>query len=239
MDPQHYWVVCIQNPSLGQSWPVLTNGTEIKYNGQLFNPEDYLCPDTTSSPIWTGSGKPIYSTNGKPKALARNSSPKALAPASAAYLAQRLLDLPFPAQRAPNDPTTLDCDPAQPDIFQVNHDHASVIVFSPTWDCDLRAQQPKADPPAIVSLHPDGTTAGKVFNSQVDGASAIAVTCKGAMNTTAIVFAGEKLPMVYGGPTLLTAKVPGRLYSKAGHYDVYLVNHAVKNRTSSSSRFSE
>ena len=39
-----------------------------------------------------------------------------------------------------------------------------------------------------------------------------------------IVFAGEKLPTVYGGPTLLTAKVPKKLYSTPGIYDVYLMN---------------
>jgi hypothetical protein len=98
----------------------------------------------------------------------------------------------------------------------------TMIALSPAWQCS--AQQPKAESSlVIVSLHPDGTSSGKAFNAQPDAASAIAVVCKGATNTTAIVFAGKKLPTVYGGPTLLTAKVPSELYGKSGRYDVYLV----------------
>jgi hypothetical protein len=106
----------------------------------------------------------------------------------------------------------------------------ALVVFGSSEQHGLRAQQAKIDSDqtktslVIVALHPDTTTAGQAFNAQPDGASAIAVSCKGATKATVIIFAGEKLPTVYGGPTLLTAKVPSRLYSKSGRYDVYLLS---------------
>jgi hypothetical protein len=106
----------------------------------------------------------------------------------------------------------------------------AVVFFGSTGQRGLRAQQAKTDSDqtkaslAIIALHPDATAAGQAFNAQPDGTSAIAVSCKGATKTTLIVFDGEKLPTVYGGPTLLTARVPSRLYSKSGRHDVYLIS---------------
>ena len=83
----------------------------------------------------------------------------------------------------------------------------------------------------LIALHPDETTAGQPFNRQPSGESALAVTCEGATNTTAIIFSGEKIATVYGGPTLLTAEVPSRLYAKAGKYDIYLQAGKTRSNT--------
>lgn len=83
----------------------------------------------------------------------------------------------------------------------------------------------------LVALAPDSTTAGKAFNRQPNGASALAVTCQAATNTTVIIFAGEKLSTVFGSPALLSAEVPGRLISKAGSYDVQLEDERGRSNT--------
>ena len=106
----------------------------------------------------------------------------------------------------------------------------ALIFLGASAQLDLRAEGPKAESAqgksslTIDLLYPGTTTAGQAFNKQPDGASAIAVGCRGATRSTVIVFAGEKLPTVYGSPTSVSAKVPGRFYSKSGSYDVYLTN---------------
>ena len=45
VDPQHYWVVCVKGDSSFE--PALTNGHEFHYAGQLFDPSQWSCPDTS------------------------------------------------------------------------------------------------------------------------------------------------------------------------------------------------
>ena len=113
--------------------------------------------------------------------------------------------------------------------------HAAVLVIVTITSTNLSAQQTKTNNTqsqtalTIVGLYPDATSASKPFNTQADGTAAIAVACKGATKTTVIVFAGEKLMTVYGGPTFLTGKVPSRLYSKPGEYEVFLQSQSQKS----------
>ena len=88
-----------------------------------------------------------------------------------------------------------------------------------------------AEPPVVVAVHPDGTDAGKKFNVQASGTSAIAITCQHATNHATIVFAGERLATVYGGPNLLTAEVDVGLFAKAGSYQVYLEDNGVRSNS--------
>ena len=88
---------------------------------------------------------------------------------------------------------------------------------SPAVTTSQSAQQVK-----LISLHPDETAAGVVFNIQKDGGAGLAVKTEGARNTTAIVFAGQRLDTVFGGETLLSTEVPAALYSKPGKYEVHL-----------------
>src|SRR4051812_46739795 len=76
----------------------------------------------------------------------------------------------------------------------------------------------KSADPALLALHPDSTEAGKPFNVQSSGLAGLAVTTKGAKNTSVIVFAGQSLATVFGGEALLTTEVPPALYAKQGKY---------------------
>lgn len=154
VDPQHYWVVC-QDDGSGNNVPVLTNGRDVRYSGQLFDPTQYRCPNTGNSPIWKGSSAP-YNINGQPKTNARV-NPKALGPGQGAYLPALQLDLPFFAQRSGTEATALNCDPSQPDIFQVNHDLASVDRIS-TCPFKFVASVPVVTRPLQVAVTPDGKT---------------------------------------------------------------------------------
>lgn len=158
VDPQHYWVICQDSPG-GTHQPVLTNGKETRLSGQLFDPTQWSCPDTSNSPIWVGSGKPVYSTNGpKTNSVRGRAGRAALGPGLAAYLPALLLDLPFPALRAGTEATDLNCDPSQPDVLQVNHDRSTVNRIS---TCPFRAVAtiPVASRPLQIAITPDGTTA--------------------------------------------------------------------------------
>ena len=151
VDPQHYWVACVEGPD-GRAEPALTNGHEFHFSGQLFDPSQWSCPNTSGSPIWTGSGKPIYSTTGVRPSGAPGQ--RAAAPAPAAFLRVPMLDLPFPAQRNGSEGTSFpDCDPSQPDILQINHDRATVNRIS---TCPFRpiATIPVATRPLQSPSHP-------------------------------------------------------------------------------------
>ncbi|HXS94956.1 MAG TPA: YncE family protein [Candidatus Limnocylindrales bacterium] len=157
VDPNHYWVTCMEDAGSGTSEPVLTNGKDTHYAGQLFDPSQYSCPDTSNSPVWTGSGQPIYNTNGQPKpsSLLR---PRAAARPPVAFLPSLLLDLPFPALRQDTENTTLQCSAAQPDILAINHDFASVTRLA-TCPFFVVAKIPVQTRPLQIAITPDGSTA--------------------------------------------------------------------------------
>jgi len=83
-----------------------------------------------------------------------------------------------------------------------------------------------AAPPAIGRLFPASTAAGRAFNPQPDGQSAISVECERATLDTVIVLDGTPLPTTYGGPNLVTALVPAALLAEAGPKPLYLKNHS-------------
>jgi DNA-binding beta-propeller fold protein YncE len=157
VDPQHYWVVC-EKQSDGSNIPVLTNGSSYHYNGQNFNPNQYRCPNTGNSPIWKSS---TATYNTAPSSTQHSNisgfKPKALGPGQGAYLPAPILSLPFSAQRSGSESTTLNCDPSQPDIFQVNHDNASVNRIG-TCPFQFKATIPVATRPLQIAITPDGST---------------------------------------------------------------------------------
>lgn len=163
VDPQHYWVVCndlaagLTHVTGTGGTPALTNGKDVQLSGQLFDPTQYSCPDTGGSPIWIGSGKPVYRTS-PIKTSGLSLQPRALGPGGGAYLPPPLLDLPFPAQRQSSENTSLMCDPSQPDVLQVNHDKASVnrlatCPFAPVATIRVATR------PLQIAITPDGITA--------------------------------------------------------------------------------
>jgi hypothetical protein len=74
--------------------------------------------------------------------------------------------------------------------------------------------------PVIQKMYPSETAAGKGFNVQPDGNSAISIACRNGTPSSAIVWAGTVLDSAYGGPNSVTAEVPARLFGKPGHYAI-------------------
>ncbi len=74
----------------------------------------------------------------------------------------------------------------------------------------------------LRQLRPTGTRIGQGFGVQANGQSALAVDADNALPGTVIVFDGKPLETTWGSVHWLTALVPAELYSKPGHYEVYL-----------------
>jgi DNA-binding beta-propeller fold protein YncE len=149
IDPQHFWVICSDH------LPALTNGRDVRYSGPYFDASQYNCPDTSNSPIWIGSGKPIYGTTPVHSSAVK---PRAVTSGLASFLPVPLLDLPFPAQRSGTENTSLSCDPSQPDVLTVNHDNSSV---NRTSTCPFAhvATIHTVSRPLQIAITPDGKTA--------------------------------------------------------------------------------
>jgi hypothetical protein len=81
-------------------------------------------------------------------------------------------------------------------------------------------RRPRIWRPAITRLYPAQTSAGAVFNRQPDGASAIAAQGVQFECGDRIYWNGDALSTVYGGPTLLSAIVPGERLASAGLVEV-------------------
>jgi hypothetical protein len=77
-------------------------------------------------------------------------------------------------------------------------------------------------PPALKEVHPNGTRAGRGFNTQPDGQAALAVKVENATPDTVVLLNGTALETVYHDPSFLTALVPDRLYAESGTYPVRL-----------------
>jgi hypothetical protein len=83
--------------------------------------------------------------------------------------------------------------------------------------------------PVLRRLRPSSTPAGRPFNVQPDGESALAIECEDARPDTVIVFDGTSLSTTYGNEGWLTAFMPGNLYSRPGRYEVYLKTGLVES----------
>lgn len=79
-------------------------------------------------------------------------------------------------------------------------------------------------PLRLIEIGPIETKAGKDFNIQPDGRSAIWAKTENATMTTVIVWDKVQLKTVFGGEQLLTASVPKELYSKPGQFQIYLLD---------------
>lgn len=80
--------------------------------------------------------------------------------------------------------------------------------------------------PVLYELVPSSTPAGRAFNRQPNGSSALSVVCANASPDTTVVFGSMGLPTVYGGPTWLTCEVPSYVYDDPADWDVYLISGA-------------
>ncbi|HLG99893.1 MAG TPA: YncE family protein [Bryobacteraceae bacterium] len=128
--------------------PVLTNGNDVKPSTKGFDLTQFACPSAgTGAPIWIQSSA-AYTTNGQPKPLG---------PGQGAYVPALELALPFPAQRAGSESTTINCILSQPDVFQVNNDNATVNRIG-TCPFQAKATIPVAGHPLQIAFTPDGKT---------------------------------------------------------------------------------
>ena len=84
----------------------------------------------------------------------------------------------------------------------------------------------------IVKFGPEVIHAGKIFNAQPNGVSAIWAQTKNATPATVLVLNGVQLKSsVEKNGTLVTAFVPGELYEKAGEYPLYLLDTKVNQKS--------
>lgn len=81
--------------------------------------------------------------------------------------------------------------------------------------------------PVLKDLNPRSTRAGKGFNIQPNGESALVVTCENAGLWTTVVFDDTPLVTKYNSPTSLTANLPEILYKSPGRYSVYLKDQII------------
>jgi hypothetical protein len=85
--------------------------------------------------------------------------------------------------------------------------------------------------PIIEKLYPGETLAGRAFNVQPNGVAAFGVASRNASSSSFIFWAGTELVSIYGGPKVMSAEVPHRLYEKPGHYPIEIVDKATGLRS--------
>jgi hypothetical protein len=77
-----------------------------------------------------------------------------------------------------------------------------------------------SDPPVLLSVSPQTTSAGQVFNLQPNGVAAISIECTNATPQSILLWNGTPLPTFYGNSVSLTALVPKELYAAPGSYEI-------------------
>jgi hypothetical protein len=76
----------------------------------------------------------------------------------------------------------------------------------------------------LKKLIPAKTQVGTGFNVQPGGASALAITAKGATAGTIVLMDGQVLSTSFGGPEQLSAIIPAEMYAKPGRRKVELLD---------------
>ncbi len=79
-------------------------------------------------------------------------------------------------------------------------------------------------PPHIDTLSPSSTLAGKGFQVQPSGDSAVSVTGSNFVSASRICFNGKPAATAFGSSAVLTAIVPSELYGQAGAVEVTVEN---------------
>jgi hypothetical protein len=115
---------------------------------------------------------------------------------------------------------------------------AALALVSAGPACRQRQQQPvpriapaevtraPRDDRKIERLHPASGRAGRAFNRQPDGQSALAVAGAGFEKGDAVFWNGKPLMTTFADPNLVTALVPAKLLEKPGEIIVTVRNPA-------------
>ena len=104
---------------------------------------------------------------------------------------------------------------------------ANLYPFKPTERVTfMDAQKPPEPLGTIQAFGPTPVVAGKPFNVQPDGSSAMWMRLSSSANAkTSIVFRNQKLKTVAAG-NLLSARVPAELFASPGEVDIYVVDES-------------
>ena len=79
-------------------------------------------------------------------------------------------------------------------------------------------------PLVLKEIGPTSTRAGKGFNTQPGGESAIWARAINATENTRIVWQETELPTFGHAEEVLTAPVPGELYRRPGNFEIFLLD---------------
>lgn len=78
--------------------------------------------------------------------------------------------------------------------------------------------------PRITELYPTSAVAGKGFNLQPDGTSALGVTGAGFLPGAKVVFGGKEMRTVFTRGDYISAEIPAALAVRAGTLEVWVTN---------------
>jgi len=85
------------------------------------------------------------------------------------------------------------------------------------------AEAPPNTPLTLTAVYPFTTKAGKPFNVQPDGTSALGVACTGtAVGAVKIVIGTRELPTVHGTGCGYTSTIPPEVFASPGTFPIYL-----------------
>ncbi len=92
----------------------------------------------------------------------------------------------------------------------------------------------KAPTPLILKeIGPTTTKAGKGFNTQPGGESAIWARAVNATESTVIVWQKKELPTFTHAEEILTAPVPREFYARPGSFEIFLLDTKTGTKSSS------
>jgi len=163
-DPNgHYWIYCKKDNNVFTPQSFYTSDGKPQPEGTILlngptDEKNWSCPNTGGSPIWNNSVVTVPPAKLNLLPQTKPDGRRAAGAASAAYLPQPLLDLPFPARNSGAQSTSFSCGHSQPDVLQVNHDNASVNRIT-TCPGSVAATIPVVTRPLQIAITPDGLTA--------------------------------------------------------------------------------
>jgi hypothetical protein len=113
-------------------------------------------------------------------------------------------------------------------ILKMNRSPWAVLMLTvlagASLSCGGRQGPKEVLAPRIEKLAPPSTTAGKGFQVQPSGESAVSVIGSNFTSASQICFNGKPAVTAFGGDTGLSAAVPAELYSREGTIAVTVVN---------------
>jgi len=111
-------------------------------------------------------------------------------------------------------------------LYSYDVDDKKYYLYETNWG------KMRVPAPIVEDYGPRSTKAGRGFNIQPSGSSAIWLRARYATSATVIIFNGHELETTVGGG-VVTAVVPDNLFSKTGEYQIYLLDKAWGNKSNS------